>query len=168
MGPCIVMLKNEVMALDEWHDNGPQHLITVSLCIQIAMDTMHLSSLPVEYACPYQHPTTTGHFVHNVNISKPLTHATPYTLPAICPVQLKLRFISEEDHSPACQWPLKTIPQVKNSDVAVLGWSAVVRPVGRTSKIPEVMLEKLTFITLATAVQDIPAVSMPIAQSLKS
>ncbi|KAJ8332864.1 hypothetical protein SKAU_G00417600 [Synaphobranchus kaupii] len=99
------------------------------------------------YACPYQHPTTTmGHSVHNVDISKPLTHATPYTLPAICPVQLKPRFISEEDLSPVCQWPLKTTPQVKNWDVAVLGWhghtwSAVVRPVGRTSKISEVMLE---------------------------
>lgn len=27
-------LKHEVMVVDEWHDNGPQDLVTVSLCIQ--------------------------------------------------------------------------------------------------------------------------------------
>ena len=30
MGPCIITLKHEVMAADEWHDNGPQDLVTVS------------------------------------------------------------------------------------------------------------------------------------------
>jgi hypothetical protein len=34
------MLKHEVMAADEWHNNGPQDLITASLCIQIAIDKM--------------------------------------------------------------------------------------------------------------------------------
>jgi hypothetical protein len=38
MGPCIIMLKHAVM--DEWHDNGPQDLVMVSLCIQIAIDKM--------------------------------------------------------------------------------------------------------------------------------
>ena len=38
MGPCMIMLKHEVMVVDEWHNNGPQGLITVSLCIQIARD----------------------------------------------------------------------------------------------------------------------------------
>ena len=32
------MLKHEVMAADEWHDNGPPDLITVSLCNQIAIE----------------------------------------------------------------------------------------------------------------------------------
>ena len=32
MGPCIIMLKHEVMAVDEWHYNGPQDLVKVSLC----------------------------------------------------------------------------------------------------------------------------------------
>ena len=32
------MLKHEVKVADEWYDNGPQELIMVSLCIQIAID----------------------------------------------------------------------------------------------------------------------------------
>ena len=32
---------------------------------------------------------------------------TPYTLSAICLIQLKLGFIPEEHPSPACQWPSK-------------------------------------------------------------
>jgi hypothetical protein len=51
------MLKHEVMAADEWLDNGPQDLITVSLCIQIVIDKIQLCSLSVAYACPYHNPT---------------------------------------------------------------------------------------------------------------
>jgi hypothetical protein len=28
-------MKHEVMAADEWHKNGPQDLVTVSLCIPL-------------------------------------------------------------------------------------------------------------------------------------
>jgi hypothetical protein len=35
---CIIMLKHKVMAEDEWRHNGPQDLVTVSLCIEIAID----------------------------------------------------------------------------------------------------------------------------------
>ena len=38
-------LKHEAMMADERHDNGPQDLITVSLCFQIAIDKMQLCSL---------------------------------------------------------------------------------------------------------------------------
>ena len=44
------MLKHEVMAVNEWHDNRPQHLATVSLCIQMVIDKIELCSLYVAYA----------------------------------------------------------------------------------------------------------------------
>ncbi len=40
----IIMLQHEVMVVDEWHNNGPQDLVTVSLCIQNAINKMHLCS----------------------------------------------------------------------------------------------------------------------------
>ena len=76
MGPCIIMLKHEVMAVAEW----PQDHLTVSLSIEIALDKMQLCSLSVVYACPYHNPTATmGHSSHNVEICKALAHMTPYT-----------------------------------------------------------------------------------------
>ncbi len=47
MGPCIIMLQHEVMVVDEWHNNGPQDLVTVTLCIQNAINKMHLCSLSI-------------------------------------------------------------------------------------------------------------------------
>jgi hypothetical protein len=40
------MLKHEVMAADEWHDNGPQDLVMVSLCIQIAKEKSYCVLCP--------------------------------------------------------------------------------------------------------------------------
>lgn len=68
MGLCIIMLKHEVMVADEWHNNGPRDVVTVSQCIQIAIAKMQLCSLSLAYACPYHNPTATmGHCVHNVD-----------------------------------------------------------------------------------------------------
>ncbi len=106
MGPCVIMLQHEVMVVYEWHNNGPQGLITVSLCIQNAINKMHLCSLSITYTFPYHNPTATmGHSIHYVDISKPLTHTIPYTLSAICPVQWKPGFICEENNSTKCQTP---------------------------------------------------------------
>ncbi len=70
MGPCIIMLQHELMVVDEWRNNGPQDLVTVSLCIQNAINKMHLCLLSITYACPYHNPTATiGHSIHNVDIS---------------------------------------------------------------------------------------------------
>ncbi len=74
MGPCIIMLQHELMVMDEWHNNGPQDFVTVSLCIQNAINKCTCVLLSITYACPYHNPTTTmGHSIHNVDIIKPLT-----------------------------------------------------------------------------------------------
>ncbi|KAL0149099.1 hypothetical protein M9458_055531 [Cirrhinus mrigala] len=72
MGPCIIMLQHEVMVVDEWHNNRPQDLVTVSLCIQNAINKMHLCSLSITFAYQYHNPTATmGHSIQNVDTANP-------------------------------------------------------------------------------------------------
>ena len=67
--PCIILLQHEVMVQDEWHNNGPQDLLTVSLCNQNGINKMHLCSLSITYACLCHNPTATmGHLIHSVDI----------------------------------------------------------------------------------------------------
>jgi hypothetical protein len=51
------MLKHEVMAADEWHDNGPSDLITG--------------------ICAFKLPSINAHNHNNIDISKLLAHTTP-------------------------------------------------------------------------------------------
>ena len=88
------MLHDEAMVVGGWHNNGPQDLVTVSLCIQNAINKMHLCSLSIIHACPHHNPTM-GHSIHNADITKSLTHIMPHTLSAICPEQWKPGFIRD-------------------------------------------------------------------------
>ncbi len=128
-----ILSRCNMMAVDEWHNNGPQDLVTVSLCIQNAINKMHLCSLSITYTCPYHNLTATmGHSIHNVDISKLFTDTTPYMLSAICPVQWKLGFIHEQNTSQKCQTPSNvTICQLKS--VATTNCSQVETPMRTTS-----------------------------------
>ncbi len=145
MGPCIIMLQHEVMVVDEWHNNVPQDLVTVSLCIQSAINKMHLCSLSITYACRHNPTATMGHSIHNDDISKPLTHTTPYTLSAICPVQWKPGFIREENTSPKCQTP-SNVSICPLKSVTMKNCSQVETPMRTTSmqmSFPEMVSDSL-------------------------
>ncbi len=219
-------------------NNGPQDLNTVSLCIQNAINKMHLCLLSITYACPYPNLTTTmGHSIHNIDISKPITHTTPYScLPSTLysenrDYSIKRTPLQSVRHHRmwafanssrlwrqtvvrsrprwgwrACRWAslrrfltvcaeiLWLCKPIVAAAVQVAGlrrswrwrcwmwrsWAGVVthglQLWGRLDVLPNslkrlwrrLMVEKWTFNSRATALVDIPAVSMPIAHSLKT
>ena len=146
MGPCIIMLQPEVMVVDEWHKDGPQDHITVSLCIQNAINKIHLCSLSITYACPYHNPTATmGHLIHTVTSAKGLptrchTRCVAFFGYSIGLLQQLSGWLVSDDlgegHA-GCGGPglVCTSKQPHNT------WSAVVRPVGCTVKLSEMPLE---------------------------
>ena len=100
LGHSIIMLKHEVMAADSLLDNGPQNLVKVTLCIQIAIDKMQLCLLCLAYAC---HTITPLQPCGTLFTTLTLANRSS-TRDTIFPVQLKLGLIREEHTSPACQW----------------------------------------------------------------
>ena len=83
----------------------------VTLCMQNAINEMHLCLLSITCTCPYHNPTATmGHSIYNVDISKQLTHMTPHTLSAIYPNRKKplqcarCHRMWEFAHSSQLQW----------------------------------------------------------------
>ncbi len=124
----------------------------VYLCIQNAINKMHLCLLFITYSCPYHNPTATmGHSIHNVDISKPLTHTMPFTLSAICPVQWKPGLIREENTSPKCQTlcvskPLQNVSICPLKSVTTTNCSQVETPMRMTSmqmSFPETVSDRL-------------------------
>lgn len=80
MGRWIIMLQHEVVVENKWHNNGTRDLVIASLCIQNAHDKMHLCLMSMTYTCPYHNPAATvGHYIHNIDNSKPFTHTMPRT-----------------------------------------------------------------------------------------
>ncbi|XDV35840.1 hypothetical protein PO909_005711 [Leuciscus waleckii] len=122
MGQCIIMLQHEVMVVDEWHNNGPQDFVTVSLCTQNAINKMHLCSLFITYTCRYHNPTTTmGHSIHNVDIRR------------------------EENTSPKCQTP-SNVSICPLKSVTTMNCSQVETPMRITSmqmSFPETVSDSL-------------------------
>lgn len=70
------------------------------MCIHIAINKMYLCSLSITHPKTLQH-----HLIHNVGISKLLTHMTAQTLYAVFLEHYKLGFTHEENKSPTCQIP---------------------------------------------------------------
>ena len=63
------MPQYEAMVVDGWHNNGPQDLITVSLCIQNAINKMHLCSLrPVECTASFSETALETAYGREMNI----------------------------------------------------------------------------------------------------
>lgn len=121
---------------------------TVSLCIKIAINNLHLCSMFVSCVCPYHR-----HAVHNNIhiIRKPNAHALPYTLSVICPIQCQAgSFIHEYSSSFKCQMPSK-VNICLLSSVTMMNCSQIkimVRETSMQMNFPKLVCAKLLEIIL--------------------
>ncbi len=142
--PAIVYrsLQHEAMALDEWHKNGPQDLITVFLCIQNAINKMHQTPSNVSI-CPLKSVTMTN--CSQVEILMRTT--SMQILETVSDSLCRNSLVMQTDCCSSCPggWSQRIL-EVKMLDVEVQGWcgytwSVFVRPVGCTAKFSEKPLE---------------------------
>ena len=111
----------EVMAVDEWHANGPQDLVTVCLCIQIAIDKMQLCLLSVVNSCPYYNPTTSmGYSVHTLSaVVRPVGRTVKFskmTLEAVYGREMNIQFSGNSSGGHSCsQHANCMLPQLETS-----------------------------------------------------
>ncbi len=137
--------EHEMMVVEEWHNIGPQDLVTVSLSIKNAINKMHLCLLSIIYACPY-HNSTTIRIIDDKTLMR--TTSMQMSFPETVSDSLgRNSLLMQTDCCSSCpgDWS-QTILEVKMLDVEVLGWcgytwSAVVRRVGCTAKSFETPLE---------------------------
>jgi hypothetical protein len=126
--------KHEGMVADEWHDNGPQDLVTENLCIQIAIDkvqpppwdTLFTTLTSANRSCEHL-PTKVGYDaelqsgqVHGEDEehADELPESVSNRLCRNLSVVQTNRFISFQSG-----WSQTIpVPQVKKLDVEVLGW----------------------------------------------
>lgn len=107
--PCIDVLRDKVMVVDERYNNEPRDLITVSLCIQVChwWNVLGYSRLCLGYARPYRIGTTAkGHSAYQKNADSHddsqtachLVNAAGFRIT----VQIRVARALTTDHKPQC------------------------------------------------------------------